>query len=45
MSSPSYPVNVLKQYIRKEQILDVSRSMLYSVRKDATADMIGSEKE
>lgn len=44
-NNPSYPIKALKQDIRNEHVVDVSRSMLYRVRKDAASEKMGNEKE
>ncbi|KAI5657167.1 hypothetical protein M9H77_25960 [Catharanthus roseus] len=44
-NNPNYLVNSLKQDIRSEHVLDVSRSMFYRVRKNAATEILGSEKE
>lgn len=44
-SNPHYPINALKQDIRTENVLDISRSTVYRMRKDAKAKLLGNEKE
>lgn len=44
-SNPKHPVKSIRQDTRTEHVIDISRSMLYEVRKDATTEMMGDEKE
>lgn len=44
-SNSNMPVKSIKQYNRREHVVEVSRSTLYRVRKDSNAKFLGCEKE
>lgn len=44
-SNPKYPIKSLRQDIRTEHVIDVSRSMLYRVRTDVATEIMDDEKE